>query len=122
MSSKPADAIVEFGMWDRTIKESLHLVEFALLYGFFVLFFLADQKFTPRISIIIAIFSSLYGLVDEIHQSFVPYRSATVIDFVKDVTGVFILYLILQQTYFKNRTWVAKWLRAFETWMATNKK
>jgi len=119
MSSHPDDAVVEFGAWDRIIKESLHLIEFAILYGLFVLFFIVDGTFTPRISVIIAVISSLYGLVDEIHQSFVPSRSATVIDFVKDVTGVLVLYVVMKQTYFKNKTWIAKWLRTFESWFTS---
>ena len=45
------------------------------------------------------VISSLYGLTDEIHQSFVPYRSATVIDLVKDCIGVLVASWVLYGAY-----------------------
>ncbi|WP_425594009.1 VanZ family protein [Metabacillus endolithicus] len=35
------------------------------------------------------------------HQSFVPARSATVIDFVKDTIGVLVSYYIAKRKFFK---------------------
>ncbi|WLR55326.1 VanZ family protein [Mesobacillus subterraneus] len=90
MSSNPADALVELpnqGL-DRFIKESLHLVEFGILYVLFVLAALTTGRFTPVMSFAFMGAAILYGLLDEVHQSFVPYRSATLIDFIKDVIGV----------------------------------
>ncbi|NQD68647.1 hypothetical protein HP456_22325, partial [Bacillus haikouensis] len=39
LSSNPDDAVIRFpdNTVDRFIKESLHLIEFAILYGLFVL-------------------------------------------------------------------------------------
>ena len=42
MSSMPADAVVELPKWDSIVKESLHLVEFGILYA---LLFLAALSF-----------------------------------------------------------------------------
>lgn len=105
LSSKPSDAYVRFSFADSIIKESLHLVEFAILYVLFVLFFAAHGKLTKKANVFSAIVSCLYGLTDEIHQSFVPYRSATIIDLVKDVIGVTVCYIIVYRGYFlqKNR-------------------
>ncbi|MGV2939521.1 VanZ family protein [Mesobacillus sp. LC4] len=90
MSSNPSDALVELpnqGV-DRFIKESLHLVEFGILYVLLVVAALTTGRFTTVMSFTFMGVAILYGLLDEVHQSFVPYRSATLIDFIKDVIGV----------------------------------
>jgi VanZ family protein len=105
MSSNPADALVELpnqGV-DRFIKESLHLVEFGILYVLLVLAALTTGRFTPLMSFIFMGVAILYGLVDEIHQSFVPYRSATVIDFVKDTIGVLAASHFIHHAYFSGK-------------------
>lgn len=105
MSSNPADALVELpnqGV-DRFIKESLHLVEFGILYVLLVLAALSTEGFTPLMSFAFMGIATLYGLVDEIHQSFVPYRSATVIDFIKDVIGVLVASHFIHHAYFSGK-------------------
>ncbi|MGM0838919.1 MAG: VanZ family protein [Bacillota bacterium] len=101
LSSNPADAFVDTGMsWDNAFKESLHLIEFGILYLLLVLFFLIDGKLTKKVNILCAAIAITYGLTDEIHQSFVPARSATVIDFVKDTIGVLIAFFFIHHAYF----------------------
>jgi hypothetical protein len=104
LSSNPDDAVIRFpdNFWDRFIKESLHLIEFAILYGLFVLALLANGKLGYSINFTAALIAIFYGFVDEIHQSFVPYRSATMIDAAKDLIGVTVLFWIVNRTYFKN--------------------
>jgi VanZ family protein len=105
MSSNPSDALVELpnqGV-DRFIKESLHLVEFGILYALLVLAALTTGRFTPVMSFVLMGVAVLYGLLDEIHQSFVPYRSATVIDFVKDVIGVLAASHFIHHAYFSGK-------------------
>jgi VanZ family protein len=99
MSSQPSNAYVELPnlSLDRFIKESLHLVEFAILYLLFVVAAYFNGILTAATNLSFAIVACLYGLTDEIHQSFVPYRSATINDLVKDVTGVAIAYLIIKR-------------------------
>ncbi len=110
LSDRPADAVVNFPVYDGFIKESLHLVEFAILYGLFVLFFVVDGKLSKKTNLVAAIIASLYGLVDEVHQYFVPNRSATVIDLVKDVLGVTIAYWIVHRGYFVKKNKVGEWI------------
>lgn len=100
LSSMPADAVVELpdSKVDRFFKESLHLVEFAILYLLLVWALWSTGRFSKKASILCAVVAICYGLLDEFHQSFVPYRSATVIDFVKDTIGVLVAY------YFINRS------------------
>ncbi|MGM0842365.1 MAG: VanZ family protein [Bacillota bacterium] len=103
MSSNPDDAVIRFpdNQLDRFIKESLHLIEFGILYGLFVVALLAHGKLRYTLNFTAALIAVFYGFVDEIHQSFVPYRSATMIDAAKDLIGVTVLFWIVNRTYFK---------------------
>ncbi|TDL79020.1 VanZ family protein [Peribacillus frigoritolerans] len=104
LSSMPADAIINTPFsFDRLMKESLHLIEFGILYWLIALAFAAHQSWTVKASILAAGVSILYGATDEIHQYFVPYRSATVIDLVKDTIGVLVSFYMMKVTYFKKR-------------------
>jgi VanZ family protein len=118
MSGLPHDAIMNLpnNAVDRFLKESLHLVEFAILYGLIIHAFLANGKLTPFISLAAAIFASFYGLADEIHQAFVPYRSATLIDAIKDVTGVFIAFMVVKYMYFDKNSRIGRWMAIFSEW------
>ncbi|WP_428910083.1 VanZ family protein [Niallia sp. Krafla_26] len=103
LSSMPADAVVELPRWDSLIKESLHLVEFGILYILLFLAALTIKEVSPRLNLILILISSLYGLSDEVHQYFVPYRSATVIDLIKDVIGVLVASWIVFGAYQRKR-------------------
>lgn len=102
MSSLPDDVILDLpsDRVDRFIKEALHLVEFAILYMLFVAALAANHKLTKNLSLVAAITACLFGVVDELHQSFVPYRSATPIDAVKDIIGVLAAYFHVMYHYF----------------------
>ncbi len=101
MSSMSSDAIVELpdSKLDGAIKESLHLVEFGILYLLLALALLTMRELNGTLNLILIFISCFYGLLDEIHQSFVPYRSATLIDLVKDVIGVLVASWILYGAY-----------------------
>ena len=104
LSSLPSDAIIDTNYsFDNAFKESLHLIEFGILYGFWVLFLLVLNKFNLKTNVIVAVISILYALTDEIHQSFIPYRSATVIDFIKDTIGVLVVFWIVRRFYFSEK-------------------
>lgn len=102
LSSMPANAVVELpdSKLDRFWKESMHLIEFAILYLFFVIALAVSGKLSLRTSLLFAIISALYGVVDEIHQSFYPYRSATLIDVIKDWIGVLAVWGHVRYHYF----------------------
>ena len=105
MSSMPSNALVELpnSKLDAFIKESLHLVEFAILYVLFVIPLAISGKLTLKTSMIVALISAAYGVVDEIHQSFVPYRSATIIDVIKDWIGVIAVWAHVRYHYFHKK-------------------
>ncbi|AIE61528.1 VanZ family protein [Bacillus methanolicus] len=116
LSSMPDDAVIELpsSPIDKFVKESLHLVEFAILYVLFVFAFLTTRRFSIKRNLFCMVIACIYGITDEIHQSFVPYRSATIIDGVKDITGVCAAYYFIYQAYFKKRfTKFGKLLKAF---------
>lgn len=104
MSSNPDDLILDLpsSATDRFIKEALHLIEFAILYVLFVVALAANHKLTAAASLTAAIIAGLYGITDELHQSFVPARSATLIDAIKDIVGVLAVYFHIQYHYFKH--------------------
>lgn len=99
LSGLPDNVIVDLpdSKVDRILKESLHLIEFAILYLLLVAAVFTTNRFSNKFHILLAVFAALYGIVDEIHQSFVPYRTASLIDVVKDITGVFIAYIVIHQ-------------------------
>lgn len=105
LSSFPADEFVALPdlSLDHLIKESLHLIEFGILYGLFVMALHVTGQLNARTSLMFAVAACLWGAVDEIHQSFVPYRSATWIDLVKDVIGVTIGYLLVKKYILSRR-------------------
>ncbi|GEN54513.1 VanZ family protein [Halobacillus faecis] len=77
------------------ILESLHLIEFALLYVFILLALKTHHRLTIMTNLLAAIFAASYGLVDEVHQLFVEGRSFTVNDLIKDWIGVWSTYTIV---------------------------
>ncbi|WP_409272445.1 VanZ family protein [Neobacillus sp. SCS-31] len=106
MSSLPSNHFVELpdSSLDRTIKESLHLIEFAILYLLYVLAVLSGKiKFKRSVNMLLAAAAALYGLTDEIHQSFYPYRSASLFDLFKDVLGVAIIYYFVDGALFRGK-------------------
>ena len=71
------------------LDKLLHLAAYAILG---VLFFSAfrKQRFKDNIRlamILSMLLSTLYGLSDELHQSYVPYRNADLMDALADMLG-----------------------------------
>ena len=68
--------------------KAIHIFEYAIL-GYLWQRALVKTTTFPRKSIIITavIFCTLYGLSDEIHQSFVPGRECAVTDWLADLIG-----------------------------------
>jgi len=81
--------------------ELAHLFEFGILYLFLILAVLTFRSLDSRMEAICFTIAVLYGIVDEIHQHFVPFRSFSIIDLVKDFLGVFAIWLIIHVSYFK---------------------
>lgn len=119
MSSLPSNHFVELPdlLIDHTIKESLHLIEFAILYVLLVLAWLTrNRAFTPFLNMACALFAACYGISDEIHQSFYSYRSASLFDLVKDFTGILVCFYFIRGALFKGKFVrlgkMLRWVRA----------
>lgn len=55
----------------------------------------AEQPLAPRVQFWAAFaFAAGYGLIDEIHQVFVPLRSPSVLDLVADATGALFVQML----------------------------
>jgi VanZ family protein len=73
-------------------KFSLHIVEYSILG---LLLFNLTKNFKNSFLI-----GTLYGISDEIHQYFVPFRTMNIFDVIADVIGVLIgikLYVFLEK-------------------------
>ncbi|MBI9085381.1 MAG: VanZ family protein [Desulfobacterales bacterium] len=76
----------------------LHFTAYALLG---ILFFRAyqttDLNHKPvRLAVASILSAALYGLSDEIHQSFVPWRNAEALDLAADTLGALVAVLVWQ--------------------------
>ncbi|MCR2822001.1 VanZ family protein [Lederbergia panacisoli] len=83
--------------------ELAHLIEFGILYLLLILAILTYRPLDNKMEAISFTFAVLYGLFDEIHQYFVPFRSFSIIDLVKNFLGVFVIWLIIHRSYFKKK-------------------
>lgn len=78
-------------------RKGAHVVEYAVLMFLSVRFLRAlfpMQSFT-KILFLAVIFSLLYGVSDELHQSFVPYRGARISDVLIDGAGILLGGLLI---------------------------
>ena len=88
-SSFPAPQVIPaFAFSDKV----LHLFGYALLGGLFLRAFktFPIKKDTVLLLLLSVICSILYGISDEFHQSFIPYRTADVYDALFDAIGSFL--------------------------------
>lgn len=74
------------------IFKTLHMIIYGLLYLFWYLA-LYNSDYNSIYAIVI---SALYGLTDEIHQSFVPTREGTLRDVIINFIGIIIFVLFLR--------------------------
>jgi VanZ family protein len=86
--SHPDEELPNF-LFDTLGDKSLHAIEYAVLGVLcYRAFRRAAGSFTAGYAVVFAIVTaSLYGATDELHQSFVPFRTATWLDWVADTAG-----------------------------------
>lgn len=94
LSNQPGDALIlpDFPNVDKYV----HACVYALL-ACSALFALSPRfrcQFPYRAGFLVVLFSLLYGLTDEFHQSFVPMRSVSGFDLLADGVGAFIAVVI----------------------------
>jgi VanZ family protein len=90
----------DFRSFDIAMKKGAHLTAYGFL---FFLLLRALHSIRPstnppssRLCLLAALVAVLYAVSDEIHQSFVPLRNATVRDVFIDSLGIFLMYLLVR--------------------------
>jgi polysaccharide biosynthesis protein VpsQ len=78
------------------LLESLHLIEFGILYILIILFQLSFGYLSRRKELTAIIISFLYSVTDEVHQLFVPFRSFSIGDLIKNLIGVFLMWMLVR--------------------------
>ena len=92
--------------------EFAHLFQFGLLYLCIVLVFLSFGRLRTWQEVTAATIALSYGIADEIHQLYVPFRSFSIGDLLKDIIGIVVFWWVVHQSYFyKQRSKIGRWLR-----------
>lgn len=97
LSSVPGEKLpnVDFEFSDKFV----HIIEYSILY---ILFFYSLKNQSKYVKLqnyaleFAVLFTSLYGITDEIHQYFVLNRSCEFLDWVADTAGALLMYFIIR--------------------------
>lgn len=102
------------GFWDFAIKKSAHIVAFGMLALLILRALVAWrpllwQALTLRRASLLAIGATLaYALLDELHQSFVPGRHASLMDVGLDLFGAGIFTVVAWRWYARHPAALAR--------------
>ena len=88
LSSIQQITVAEFFLWDFAAKKVAHLTEYAVLYALFL-------RATEKNWVLSFVMTMVYAASDEIHQSYVPGRTAAVYDLAFDFSGASISAYII---------------------------
>jgi polysaccharide biosynthesis protein VpsQ len=93
--------------------EFAHLFQFGLLYLCIVMIFLSFDKLRTWQEVTAGVIALSYGLIDEIHQLYVPFRSFSIADLLKDTIGIAVFWWVVHRSYFYNKgSKIGLWLRS----------
>ncbi len=96
-------AVTIFSFSSLSVQPSTEesLLVLPIIYHFTIFFFLAFFLFIAsvkgkykRVFILVIIMSLLYAGLDELHQSFIPFRDASLFDVYTDAAGIAIAFLL----------------------------
>lgn len=100
LSSVQQVTISQFFIWDFIVKKAAHVSEYAILY--LLIFRSTGGNWLGSFILLM-----LYAVSDELHQSFVPGRRATIYDLGFDLTGAniaaYLLWKLKQIRQFKQK-------------------
>lgn len=96
VSSRPSVQLPDLGLWN--FDKLLHLVAY-FVYGFLLLIFMIGNFNISKLKLLlVTLFVGLiFAASDEIHQSFVPGRTASIYDFIADAIGILISLLLFEK-------------------------
>lgn len=92
-------------LWYYLERKSAHVIEFAILMMLAVRFAFAlfPRETFGRILLLASFASVAFGALDELHQSFVPYRGARLSDVLVDCIGVAVVTVVYFLIYQRNK-------------------
>jgi polysaccharide biosynthesis protein VpsQ len=100
------------------ILELGHLFEFGILYLLSIIMMLSYGNLTRRKEWFCFFIAAGYGMIDEVHQIFVPYRSFSLIDLLKNLIGISVVWYVIHKSYFiKRNSTVGRKLKYFTTFV-----
>ncbi len=78
------------------ILEMGHLVLFAIFYVLIILALMTFGQLTAKKEFAVLLLSLLCALADEIHQHYIPYRSASLVDMLKNSIGIMTAWYLVR--------------------------
>lgn len=73
-----------------------HFTMFAILYILIYLALMTYGEMTAKKEVAIIILTLFCALGDEMHQYYVPYRSASLVDILKNVVGILVAWYVIR--------------------------
>jgi VanZ family protein len=114
LSSRQRIAVSEEYVVNFLIFKTLHIIEYAILFFFYVRglhYPLGMTKWRFATAFVLAV---LYAISDEVHQSFVPTREGKLRDVIIDAIGALLAWSTLTQFVpilpTKLKKWATNWL------------
>lgn len=93
--------------------EFTHLFQFGLVYLCIIIVFLSFGNMKIWQEVIAIVIAIAYGVIDEIHQLYVPFRSFSLMDLLKNVIGILFFVGVIHRSYFyKKDSKIGNWLRS----------
>jgi VanZ family protein len=98
LSNIPYLRIEQLGFLDFVLRKIAHITEYTVLFILYIRAFKDTTKLADtKVYLLSIVFSIIYAITDEIHQSFVPGRSCNFFDLLFYTTGV-----VLGSVIYKN--------------------
>lgn len=99
LSSRLKVSVTGKFVFDFIIFKGLHMLEYALLYFllFRAFYSINNQKITINNKLLMPLlFSTLYAVSDELHQTLVPTREGKIRDVFIDTSGILLMYIYIK--------------------------
>lgn len=104
MSSQRAVNISQQVVVEFVTFKTLHMIEYALLFFLFYRAFNSIKTFKQITVLLLTLCTSLgYSVSDEFHQLFIPTRQGRFRDIIFDLTGMLIMYTVIQNVRYLKR-------------------
>lgn len=86
-----------WGIWDFILRKIAHMLEYFILAALLFRAFKGSFKLSAFYLVFWpSLLSFLYALSDEVHQAFVPTRSASARDVLIDSIGIIAFYILIK--------------------------